>query len=466
MTMPPAPLINSDEWQTAYTRDQAHRDSGSRGNRFLGGIILCSLISLTYIYIVYYTTLQEAIKEYQPTTQKIIPYLVFAVIFLLFMSLSILPSMRIASSFFREYYRPPEKAVPSKIINYRLFGKSKLPPPLNLFIQFDYLLIRDGEITPKDSWTAWCAQNLGGPLMLIIFDGNALYLERGNCFSRVVGPGDKVPILEWHETIKYVVDLRPKIKDGTFDVWTKDGISIKLTVQIECRIGDPAQNDPSANLVYPYDPAAIKKAIERYSVRWPKRLEGEPEEFTWIDAAWGQVTGIVPGYIGGRMIDDLLVAKRNGGQILSPSSMQELFERLNNATKSFGVYMIDFQIIKVEMPKEVLEHQTEHWKAEMQSASTINDGEAKAYTIREHEKAKADIQRDLITTIAEGLEKNKDGQFSESMLLSLSNALDESMRDPLTRAYLARETLETLAQIKKMLTLDHLPHKPDENDDI
>jgi regulator of protease activity HflC (stomatin/prohibitin superfamily) len=279
-----------------------------------------------------------------------------------------------------------------------------------------------------------------------------LYLERGNRFSRIVGPGDKIPFLEWYETIKYVVDLRPKIKDGNFDVWTKDGININLTVQIECRIGDPQNNDPDANLVYPYDPIAIKKAVERHSVRWTNRLtDADPSEFTWIDAAWGQVTGIVPGYIGSRMLDDLFMENRKSGQILSPNAVQEIFNKLNKATNGFGVFITDFQVLEIKIPKEVEEHQKEYWKAERQSIATKIDGEAKAFGIRAREKARADAQHNIILAIAKGLGKSRGGQFIEPVLLSLSGVLDESLREPLTRAYLAKETLDTLEQLQKIL---------------
>ena len=120
----------------------------------------------------------------------------------------------------------------------------------------------------------------------------------------------------------------PMLKVDSFNVWTKDGIRIKLTARVTCRIGDPAKKDSGPDLVYPYDPIAVKKAVERYALRWPNPSE-EPSEFTWIDAAWGQVTGIVPGYIGSRMLDDLLMAERQSGQILSPEAMQGIIQKLN-----------------------------------------------------------------------------------------------------------------------------------------
>jgi len=442
---------NPEDWQKAYTRDHAHRDSEKHGNNFLLPLIFCYLIVMGYLYFHLPPLIISFVEAHPPFVKGIFILAIVLLSFLFFRMILIRPSVRFASSFFTEFYRPPEDIVPSKIINYRLFGKSKLPPPLNMLSQFEYIIIKDSEIIKRDEWPAWSACNLGGPINLIVFDGCALYLERGNRFSRIVGPGEDIPFLEWYETIKYVVDLRPKVKTGTFDVWTKDGIKIILTAQIECRIGDPSKNDPINGIVYPFDPIAVKKAVERYSLRWQKREEGEPSEFTWTDAAWGQVTGIVPGYVGSRTLDDLFIADRKSGQILSPVSVDEIKTKLNSATQTFGVFIMDFQILKVDMPEQVYEHQKDQWKTERQSIDTIIDGQTKAFHIRSHEKARADAQRDLIISITDGLKKNRSGQYAESLILSLSEILDNSLSDPLMRAYLANETLTTLEKIKNTL---------------
>jgi len=98
--------------------------------------------------------------------------------------------------------------------------------------------------------------------------------------------------------------LRPKVKVDSFNVWTKDGIQIKLT-DAYLPHWRPDKKDPGSELVYPYDPIAVKKAIERYALRWPNLWKNQ-----WIHPGstqvWGQVTAIVPGYIGSRMLDDLL----------------------------------------------------------------------------------------------------------------------------------------------------------------
>ena len=451
------------DWQTAYTRDDAHRDSEKFDGNFTLPLWLCALFALTYFLLWmarqnYLTSIiQWAIGRYGSYWSLGFGLvLIVALVTVLFPTLIRMISFPIAMAFFTEFYRPPEGINLEKIIEYRLWGKPKLPWLFSMFSQFEYLLIQDAKIIKADEWPAWMAQNLGGPIMLVVFDGCALYLERGNRFSRVVGPGEKTPFLEWYETIKYVVDLRPKIRNGTFETWTKDGIKINVTAQIECRIGNPAKKPSSPKLLYPYDPEAVKKAVERYALRWPNRLTGDPEEFTWIDAAWGQVTGIIPGYIGSRMLDDLVMAERVGGQILSPESLKNLIDKLNGATNGFGVYLTDFQILKIEFPPEVYEYQNKQWEAEKQSLATAADGDAKAHRIRVHEKMRADAQRDLILTIANGLHQNQDqqlmeDQFIEPLLLSLSGLLDESLKDPISRADLARQKLESLEELQKIL---------------
>ena len=204
-------------------------------------------------------------------------------------------------------------------------------------------------------------------------------------------------------------------------------------------------------MVYPYDPVAVKQAVERHAVRWPNRLEGEPSEFTWVDATWGQVTGIVPAYIGSRMLDDLFIADRNGGQILSPNAVQDIFKKLNQETQKFSVYVTDFQVSEVKLPPEVETSQKELWKAEKQSIVTVKEGQLIAFNIRSQEQTRAKAQHDLILNIADGLEKSQDGKYTEPLLLTFSRILDESLNEPLMRAYLAKETLETLEKIKEML---------------
>lgn len=454
MKFPDPDLVN---WQTAYSRDDAYRDFGKYA-RYYKYLFFASIGPIAFFMTIQFSPAVDQLVSHYLGKSDALTKASILMTFLLallagYIALSLIRSraFHFATLFFSDFHQPPEGIEPAKIIKYRLHGKFKLPPPFTMIFQFKYIMAKEGEFIKANQWPAWMARTLGGPLLLIVFDGCALYLERGNRFSRVVGPGDKIPFLEWYETIKYVVDLRPRVREDKFDVWTKDGIKIEIKARVEGRIGDPKKTDPEGKLVYPYDPVAVQKAIERYALRWPTCPKGEPAEFTWIDAVWGQVTGIVPGYIGSRMLDDLLIANRNSGQILSPNTIGDIYEKLNAATNGFGVYVTDFQVLETKLPEEVEKHVREYWQAEKQSISTLLDGQTKAFSIRAREKARAEAQYDIILSIAEGLRKNQNGQFTEPVLLSLSGILDESLQEPLTRAYLAKETLDTLEQLQKLI---------------
>lgn len=445
------------KWQTHYTRDDAYRDFGRYARHYKYIFLVCIFVVSGYIAFRFSPGLDKLASRFLGSSQalstatSLVAFLLSIIAAYIALHFARAGAFRFAISFFTDFHQSPQGIDPAGIIKYRLNGKFKLPPPFTQLFQFKYLTARDGEIIKADEWPAWMARTLGGPLVLIVFDGCALYLERGNRFSRVVGPGEKPPFLEWFETIKYVVDLRPKVRLDQIHAWTKDGIRVDLKIRVESRIGDPQKKDPDGKLIYPFDPLAVKKAIEHFAVRWPKCPEGDPEEFTCTDAVWGQVTSVVPDYIGSRRLDDLFVANEKGGQILSPESMVHIKFNLNESTKGFGVYIIDFQVTEVHIPELIEQYQKEYWKAEKQGRATKIDGETKAYRIQQREGAHADTQLELIRSIANGLKENRDGQFTEPVLLSLSGVIDKSLREPLTRAYLAKETLDTLEQLQKIL---------------
>ena len=198
-----------EDWQSAYTRDQAFKDSANYSGYSSFALLAGVLIIAGYIGIRVLPHID--FKMFHPYIWVIVTFLLILFVFLL-LAVVQMGANYFAIKFFSDFYRPPDGVVPSKLINYRLYGKTKLPPPLNMLSTFKFIIIKDGQIDKPDKWTAWAVRHVGGPISLIVYDGCALYLERGNRFSRVVGPGDKVPFLEWYETIKYVVDLRPNVK--------------------------------------------------------------------------------------------------------------------------------------------------------------------------------------------------------------------------------------------------------------
>jgi hypothetical protein len=82
---------------------------------------------------------------------------------------------------------------------------------------------------------------------------------------------------------------------------------------------------------------------------------------------------------------------------------------------------------------------------------TITIGQTRAYEIRERERARAEAEQEIITNIAKEMERIDFDRLQETVLLSLSGILDQSLSDPFTRTLITNETLDTLEKLKKLL---------------
>jgi hypothetical protein len=340
---------------------------------------------------------------------------------------------RLAGTFFNRFYIPPEETRSSDLIMSRLYGYGSRVP------------IRSETLATKDSWLNWW----GGPAGLVVHDGFAVYLEKGNRFSRVLGPG--IEHIERAETVKAIVDLRPIMRNGLVKAWTKDGIFIQLSVKMECQIGhESRKGDGSDNLVYPFNADDVKKAVERTAVRF-NRDKNSLVETNWVDGVWGKVSGFLATYISSHTVDELFLAEWGPSQMLSQNASRKVFQDLNRGLVDYGACISNLQITNFGIPEEVNRQRIQTWEAGRQSMETITLGQTRAYEIREREKARAEAEQEIIASIARDMEKMDLDRLQETILLSLSGILDQSLSDPFTRTLVTNETLDTLEKLKKLL---------------
>lgn len=340
---------------------------------------------------------------------------------------------RLTTTFFDRLYSPPEGTQSRDLILSRLYGFGSRVP------------IRGEQLSENSSWLHW----LGGPAGLVINDGFAVYLEKGNRFSRVLGPG--IVHIEPAETVKTIIDLRPIVRNGVVKAWTKDGIKIQLEVRLECQIGhETSRPGESSNLVYPFNPEDVKKAVEKTAVRFnPERKQ--LVEANWVDGVWGKVQGFLATYISSHTVDELFLAEWGTSQMLSQSASRKVFLDLNKSLEEYGARVSNLQITNFTIPPEVNQQRIETWEAERQSMETITIGQTRAYEIRERERARAEAEQEIIANIAKEMERIDFDRLQETVLLSLSGILDQSLSDPFTRTLITNETLDTLEKLKKLL---------------
>jgi regulator of protease activity HflC (stomatin/prohibitin superfamily) len=449
--MPFRPSSNPADWQTGvYNRQEFDRDIAQRRVHLWLSFLVATLpAGLVLFALLQYERTSRLFTSWNAWILTLLGILPLA---MLFDFLIVRAAVRIAAQFLREFYRPPEEINPARIIWFRLYGMSDVTK-VDEWRQFPYILVREGKLfDEKGDHQAWMAQNLGGPLRLIIFDGNALYLERGGRFSRVVGPGRTTAFLDWFETIKEIVDTRPQMReDALLPCWTRDGIRVNVTARVECSLGNPAGEQ--RRLLYPFDPVAVRNAVERTSVRMP---DGKTlSEMKGLDLVWGQVTGVIPDYIGQFKLDELLLPERGASPILSAEATQHLRDALNRLTQPFGYHVTNVQITRIELPAAIEEQRERNWQAERQSLANLMHAQAEAARIRAIEQARAEAQRDLILAIAEGLNRDPTRRFAEPLLLALTSTITTSLANPLVPPLLTPETLRSLEQLKALLEGQH-----------
>jgi hypothetical protein len=341
------------------------------------------------------------------------------------------------------------------LIQRRLLGKMPLPPPLSEVAgRYPFIVIKVPDDLDEEHWSRW----LGGPATLVIYDGVALYLEKGGCFSRVVGPGTPpMPFLERQETVKAVVDLRPQVKTGIMKPWTKDGIQVEMEIRMECQVRASEKGlEESQNLVYPFDPIAVKEAVEYTAVKRDLKT-GQLYESDWLDGIWGQVTGYLARHISCHSVDEIALAEikdvgPSQGNLQTFSLATEHLNEINRdlLKRKCGACVTNIHV-HLKFPKEVEDKRIEYWKSERDKLATIRASMAEADGIRTQQEAHAKAERDVLDAIIDQLNRVGSENYTESLILSLTGILDHSLDDPLIRPLIAEHSLGLLEKLKDML---------------
>jgi len=431
------PFKASDDpqkWQELYLEKHARFDSLGK----VGIILIPSLLIIAFSFVILILYISRILEN-----QFLNPYLRFIIGGLLFLlpllstGFGINHLVKAASGFLAQFHNLSESEDISKITVLQILGRPALPPPLSNMIEFPEVTVKSGKLDPPNHWSSI----IGGPVKLKIQNGNAVYIERGGKFSRIIGQGRA--FLEWSERITSVVNVGPRYETFETIAWTKDGIKIKVELKGEYFLGKE-RVEGDENVLIPYDPESIRKAVE-YIFKNGKNAD------EWLKSAVGHTQGILGSTISKKYLDELFIESRHEYTLLSTNNMHELVSNINSKLQEYGVMLSSLQITDIDMSPYIKRERLKTWEVERKNLFTIATGEVKAYQIRIREKARAEMQRDLIVSIANSLENIDATNFPEPLLLTLSNYLDHSLDSPQVRANIAKESLELLEKMQEIL---------------
>lgn len=434
------PFNTSDDpkkWQELYLEKTAHFDSLRRVSTILIPSLVIIIFPLLFLVFFAGQIIQGFSNLYIPNLVTVVLAISLIMIPLVFAGFGISYLFKSAATFLEHFHNISTHAKAKEVASLQIMGKPAFPPPLSNLFKFGEVTVKDGKLEPPDHWSSI----IGGPVRLKIQPGNALYIERGGKFSRVIGQGQA--FLHWDERIATTVNVGPQYEPFHTIAWTKDGIKLEIDGMGEYFLGRERQ-EGDENLLIPYDPESVRKAME-YTFKSGK------EANDWIKSANGNTIGALNTLISNKYLDELFMENRNESPLLSTKNMQELVERIKSKLLEYGVMLSSLQITNIKPPSHVNQERLRTWEVERKNLSTIATGEVKAYQIRMREKARAETQRDLIVSIANSLENIDATNFPEPLLLTLSNYLDHSLESPQVRANIAKESLELLEKMQEIL---------------
>jgi len=405
-------------WQDLYTENRAHADSLQKAGSLLVPSVFILTIPTFFGIFWLSSSLNSAPADGSSAGYQIFFIGIGALVILtplLFFIITLKHLLKTSGNFLATFYGLQESINIGKMVGLRVFGRPPMPPPFSAWVKFPVINASDGKLNPPECWQA----TVGGPAKLKIEAGSAVYLERGNRFSRVLGQG--IGFMELHETIKVVFNTGPQNEDIAVTAWTRDGIRVGLKAKVKFVLkAMPNQN--REHELYSFDPDAARRAVE-------STLAAGREGRDWSKSAMGKTSGLLAEYISSKFLDEIFLSER-GGQLLTNAGTTELINKINAKLESSGVMVDRLQILDVELPPDVNQRRIELWKTGHAAYAAISESELKAYQMSEQKKALAKAIRDFVSTLANGLERMEKTDLTEPILRSVYQVINEGMQDP------------------------------------
>ena len=409
--------IDSKYWQNSYTEKQAFADSLQRVGTLMIPIMITLMIPLLFSIFLLVKPLENVVIEGLNarnifgmffggsigilaiiTTVKMLGYLI-----------------KNAETFLINFYNLPDTIDAKELVSLRIFGRPPMPPPLSSLIKFPIVKAKNGKLDPEKYWLTI----IGGPVKLKIEPGNAIYLERGNRFSRVVGQGES--FLELYETIRAVLSTGLQSEEISVTAWTREGIRIRIKAKGEFFLGSTIRNNAEEGFpLYSYNPEATRKAVVN-------ALSSGKECHEWSKSAQGITIGLLSEYISGRYLEEIFIASVNGSQLLSTSTMNDLLRKINDKLQKSGVCLTNLQIMDMELPEQVNHQRIKLWESGHKTHATVTESQVKAYQLSSQKKALAEMIRDMVFTLANGLERMDSTNLTEKLISSIYGVVNQGM---------------------------------------
>jgi regulator of protease activity HflC (stomatin/prohibitin superfamily) len=288
------------------------------------------------------------------------------------------------------------------------------------------------------------AEVIGGPARLTVGEGNAVLLERGAGFSRIVGAG--FYLLRPHERVRGVIDLRTHYRKDFQKVLTKDGLPVKMEVDLTFRVTEKElPDDPPPAPPPPLSPLnRLRRRLHlrvrydvlettrphRFSRETVRRLTYETAVFSpeqppdWIASFYNVRSGDITDQIANRRLDEISAPEDTQIHPRAEIARKGLEDARDAAARvAPGIEILDMTLGVIE-PQDNFKHITtqmiSNWKIEWERRAKILEAKAAAKRTQLLEEARAEAQANMIQALTEGyriaIGDNQDPQVSKDII--------------------------------------------------
>jgi regulator of protease activity HflC (stomatin/prohibitin superfamily) len=317
-----------------------------------------------------------------------------------------------------------------------------------------YIIVKEGQLDAKSKLSPLTA--IGGSGILIVFNDSAVVLEnlqeqRGPMW-RVVLPGSA--FIEQFERIESIIDLRRQVRTITArNLTTLDGIPVDIDVTVSFQI--KLEREPDLKTPYPASPAAVLQAAkgEAYFKAKAGKTINE-REFYWHTRINGSIDSTLKPIVSQFRLDELIDFKLNSNprQVL----YKQMYRKMSAGAERYGAVILDIKFGEIKVPEAVSQQWIDSWQSVWESQAEVVQGRGKAERHRQIERAHAQAQQEMLTSLTDALATVKDapgGRVGRLIALRFIEWMSRESTDIIMNDYgfLPQEALNTLQSIRTML---------------
>jgi regulator of protease activity HflC (stomatin/prohibitin superfamily) len=297
------------------------------------------------------------------------------------------------------------------------------------------------QVTPGEENTLL---KIGGPGYVVIAPGNVVL------FEKLTGPASVRPagrhFVSRFERIADIVNLDEQLGKSSHKATTREGIPVEarnVTFRYRILPGKRFSGPAGRAMIDPY-PFSNKAIIDRAYNR-NVRADGL---MPWDAAVTNVIDTALTAYIANNTLDDLISLGLSNQE--SPSITRELVQKAlfspatRNNLRGFGVELVfcdigHFAINDADLEREVQSLRTNTWKARWIGAANKTRSDAEARRQAFQELARAEVQAEMLMSIAHALEAaglKKDSPSFENMdniILMRTAQIIEAIGEPIQK---------------------------------